>query len=264
MSERQEERTDRAILAAVEMLEVGSAEAPSAEEMRPWVELLGWLPSELEPVEPPAGVKEALMRDVRGRATGDNVSSFTPVAAESKSSSSALAWLYRIAAILAVVLLGVSVKQAADLGDSERRLTRQAARIEELQRLMAEFEAPQGAPEWMAASGTELCALRPREAASEESKGWLFVRQDHQHWYVAVEGLAAAPEGHVYELWFHADGEPVSGGTFQPGPDGRVTLTSETMPTGITGIAITLEPQDGDSAPSDAMVLYGDEVMLTL
>ena len=32
----------------------------------------------------------------------------------------------------------------------------------------------------------------------------------------------------------------------------------------VTGIAVTLEPDDGDTAPSETMVLYGDEVMLVL
>ena len=262
MSERQEERTDRAIQAAVELLQSGQETEPTAEEIRPWVELLGLLPAELEPLEPPAVVKEALMGQIGDRAPDENVHRFEP--RKDLQSPTRLSWVYKIAAVLAIALLGLSVKQAADLRESNLRINQQASRIAELQSAMDGFRAPAGAPEWMAASGTELCALRPREAAGDGSKGWLFVRQDHQHWYVAVEGLAPAPQGHVYELWFIADGTPVSGGRFEPGPDGRVALTSETMPPGTTGIAITLEPSDGDGTPSDAMVLYGDEVMLTL
>jgi len=264
-SKHQEERTDEAILAALEVLGSRPASEPTADEVRPWVELLGLLPGQLEPLEPSAGVKESLMREVRGRAAGDNVRPFEAGLAEPKSAPSSMHWVYRIAAVLAIALLGVSAKQALDLADSSRRLDEQALRITQLQESLDGFESLPGAPEWMAASGTELCELRPQHAATEQQpKGWLFVRQDHQHWYVAVEGLEPSPEGHVYELWFMADGQPVSGGTFVPGPDGRISLTSETMPSGVTGIAITLEPDDGDATPSEATVLYGDEVMLTL
>lgn len=256
-------RTDRAISAAIELLDGEASAEPTAGEMRPWIELLGLLPRQLEPIEPPAEVKQALMKRLRGRAV-DHVSRFEASAAESTPLRSPMHWAYKAAAVLAIALLGVSAKQAVDLADSNQRLNEQAGRIADLQETLDGFEPSSGAPDWMAASGTELCELRPQLAATKQSKGWLFVREDHQHWYVAVEGLEPSPEGHTYQLWFMAGGEPVSGGTFEPGPDGRVSLTSESMPSEVTGIAITLEPVDGDDTPSDAMVLYGDEVMLTL
>ncbi len=116
----------------------------------------------------------------------------------------------------------------------------------------------------MATSGTELCELEPRAAGASGSKGWLFVREDHQHWYVSLEGLAPAPADHVYELWFVVDGDLVSSGTFQPDASGRAVLASPTMPSGVSGIAVTLEPANGDDVPSEEMILYGDDVMLVL
>jgi hypothetical protein len=81
---------------------------------------------------------------------------------------------------------------------------------------------------------------------------------------VSVQGLSPPPADQVYELWFMVDGQPFSGGRFEPDATGQAVLTSETMPTGITGIAVTLQPLDGDGQPSDSTVLFGDEVMLTL
>jgi hypothetical protein len=262
--EREEESTERAIHAAVDLLEQDVARGRGSEEIRPWIELLGLLPAELEPVKPSPGVKEALMQEVGRRASGSNVESLVTTSRDDAPAGTPLHWVFKVAAMLAVVLLGLSIKQAGDLADREAQLELQASRIAEVEAALAGLAPTAGLPDWMTASGTELCALRPQRAGDTSSKGWLFVRSDHQHWYVAVEGLAPCPEGHVYELWFIADGKPVSGGRFEPDADGRVTLTSETMPTGITGIAITLEPIDGDGTPSEETVLYGHEVMLTL
>lgn len=255
-----DELLERKIEVALTVLERDDAEVSSAG--RPFLETLGMLPYGLEPLEPSADSKRALMAAVEEQGRGGGT-----VAPGSRGSTAGRSsgWMVRVAAMLAVALLGLSGLQTLRLAKQERQLDQQAERILELQReLEGGLPLAGSPPEWMAASGTELCALTPRQAAGENSKGWLFVRQDHQHWYVAVEALPTAPPGHVYQLWFLVDGELVSGGTFEPDANGRAALTSETMPNPVTGIAVTLEPDDGDGVPSETMVLYGDEVMLVL
>jgi hypothetical protein len=254
---------------AFEALERG---APSVSpRARVWLELLAALPAGLEPIEPPARVREAVMAAARAGDGGEpGTVRAGSAAAAGRSRRSLPSWALRVAAILAVALVGIAALQSSRISSQHGRIERQAAEIVRLQEELARAEAAlDRPPAWMASSGTELCALSPRRAAEADpppaaSKGWLFVRHDHQHWYVAVEGLAAAPDGHVYELWFVVEGELVSGGTFRPDAAGRATLTSETMPNPVSGIAITLEPDNGDSVPSEMMVLYGDEVMLIL
>lgn len=261
------ERT--AIEEAFEALERGEpAVSPRA---RAWLGLLATLPAALEPIEPSARVREAVMAAARA---GDGGEPFAAppdtLEAAGRSRRSLPSWTLRVAAILAVALVGIASLQSSRISSQQRRIERQATEIVRLQEELSLAEsALDRPPAWMASSGTELCALSPRRAAEAAppeaaSKGWLFVRHDHQHWYVAVEGLAPAADGHVYELWFVVEGELVSGGTFRPDAAGRATLTSETMPNPVSGIAITLEPDNGDSIPSEMMVLYGDEVMLIL
>ena len=258
----QQGREDEAILAAMAVLGNEAAEVPRA-EIRPWVELLGLLPYELELESPPTRLKSSLMSEISRRPSGGNTKPFE--VREKVARVSSIGWVVRIAAMLAVALLGLSVKQASDLAESSRQIDGQEIRIAELREQLGEIRsAGHVLPEWMTASGTELCQLRPQVAEAAGSNGWLFVRKNRQHWHVAVEGLAATPEGHIYEIWFMVDGQSVSGGTFGPDADGNVALSAETMPTGVTGVAITLEPLNGDATPSDTRMLYGDEVMLTL
>jgi hypothetical protein len=262
-----EEREDRAILAALEMLETDGREALEPEEVRPWVEVLGLLPSEMDTLPPSETVLTDLMERITPqRSSDDNVAEFDGGRSAPRNTQSP--WMLRLAAVLTLALLGFSVKQGIDLADRDRQIETQTASIEHLRGQIAEIAdalpAGQSLPDWMVASGTELCELRPRAAGAEGSRGWLFVRNDHQHWVVSVQGLSPTPEGQIYELWFMVDGEPFSGGRFQPDATGQAVLTSETMPTGITGIAVTLQPLDGDGQPSDSTVLFGDEVMLTL
>ncbi len=68
-----------------------------------------------------------------------------------------------------------------------------------------------------------------------------------------IEGLAPAPPGSVYELWFTRDEVHVSAGTFT-GP-GEVELWVGVSRGAFPRLWVTLEPIDGDEAPSGFTVL---------
>ncbi len=68
-----------------------------------------------------------------------------------------------------------------------------------------------------------------------------------------IEGLAPAPPGSVYELWFTRDDVHVSAGTFT-GP-GEVKLWVGVSRGAFPRLWVTLEPIDGDEAPSGFTVL---------
>jgi hypothetical protein len=68
-----------------------------------------------------------------------------------------------------------------------------------------------------------------------------------------AKGLGSAPEGFVYELWFSAGADHVSAGTFKDPSNVRLVV-------GVTRldyphIWVTLEPLDGNPAPSSSIVL---------
>ena len=72
-------------------------------------------------------------------------------------------------------------------------------------------------------------------------------------------GLPAAPAGKQYQLWFIADGKPVSGGVFDVDAAGNAALLVEHVAPveTIQAWAVTVEPAGGLPAPSGAMVLKG-------
>src|SRR5262249_12646911 len=78
-----------------------------------------------------------------------------------------------------------------------------------------------------------------------EAHGMLFVAADHQHWYMALQGLQPAPAGQVYKLWFMAD-HPVSSGSFTGRPGDPMDLSSKQSPPAPRG---PLAPRESDRTP---------------
>lgn len=87
------------------------------------------------------------------------------------------------------------------------------------------------------------------------ARGMLFVAPDHQHWYMAVHELPPAAPGRDYQLWWVANGQTFSGGTFDTRPGETMELSSETMPANTSDVLITLEAEGGASAPTGPEIL---------
>lgn len=68
-----------------------------------------------------------------------------------------------------------------------------------------------------------------------------------------AKGLGSAPEGYVYELWFSAGADHVSAGTFKDPSNVRLVVGVARLD--YPHIWVTLEPLDGDPAPSSSVVL---------
>lgn len=68
-----------------------------------------------------------------------------------------------------------------------------------------------------------------------------------------AEGLGAAPDGYTYELWFIGESAPLSGGTFTAAEE-PVQLFVGVARKNYPRVAVTLEPLDGDPAPSGIFI----------
>jgi hypothetical protein len=72
---------------------------------------------------------------------------------------------------------------------------------------------------------------------------------------IVVNGLAAAPAGKTYELWYLRDGHAVPAGTMEVGHLGSTTRVLQgTMDVGDT-VAVTLEPLGGSKQPTTAPIV---------
>ena len=249
---------------------------PAGEEeetlLRLYTETLGALPYALAPLAPPPALKGRLFAVLAGDETQEVSGLARRAALPSPPPSRTAApappgsfpvpapsrWPLRLAAALAVALLGASgwlflenQEQRADLVRLDLEARRLAGALEEVGAARANVAL-------LTSPGVEFCPLRPGAGGPLAASGMLFVAADHQHWYLAVHGLQACPQGRHYQLWFHTAEGTVAAGAFDPRPGERVELHSPTMPAGTRAVSVTLEPATGATAPSGPQILYGE------
>lgn len=73
-------------------------------------------------------------------------------------------------------------------------------------------------------------------------------------------GLSPAEAGKIYQLWFIVDGKPVPSRTFNTGSDNKGLESGIETPvtmTGVTAVAITVEPAGGSPQPTTTPFLVG-------
>lgn len=253
------------------------SDRPSADEteslLKEYTEILGLIPSGLEPMKPTAGAKDRLMASIRG----EQPVAQAPAAFAERESSSA-GWVRHalpLAASVALVLLGIVGWQSFELteqGEAIVGLTDHLSRTNiEHTKEVAQYEQVLGRMQdqlaLVTSKGVEVCTLRPRaqEAAQTGARGTLFVTSDHQRWYLRIDDLEPCPQGRAYQLWFvMSDGSAVDGGILVVEHGVELEVTSDSMPKGAVAVNITLEPAGGSDSPSGPSILYGDEVMRIL
>jgi hypothetical protein len=249
--------------------------------VRGYLESIGYLALANEPLALSFEVKERLLGALEAEGAleeeaGSVLIPFAPQrsAAGEPRTGSWSAWPLRLAATLALALLGLSAWQLLRLDRQEQAIARlstqlreteqQSVQLAELRNQLADVQDKLGV---VTSPAVEVCSLSPvgDDPLQPQSRGTLYVAADHQHWYLKVDGLRPCPEDSAYQLWFiTAGGRPVSAGTFDVRTGARLELSSETMPAGTTAVRITIEPLSGSPQPSGPSVLYGDEVMRIL
>lgn len=242
---------------------------PQATLVREYVETLGLMPFEMDPVTPSESVKKRIMQAAEGTrpgvARGEDVAPMVPMPA---SGWRRLA--LPLAAGVALAMLGVSSWQYTRLQSQSGTIERLASQLSEANKMTAELtesrhelEAAQRKLALVTSHGVEICPLQPIRSSQDagELRGTLFVTANHQSWYLHIDGLEPCPQGRAYQLWFvMSDGSSASGGLLEAKSGTCLEVTADGMPVGTIAISVTLEPAGGSSAPSGPEVLYGDEL----
>jgi hypothetical protein len=87
------------------------------------------------------------------------------------------------------------------------------------------------------------------------ARAYLYVTPDQRRWDFAIHGLAPEPSGRDYQVWFLVGDQPKSAGCFRI-EDGRPVFSMlGEMPSGITGVAVSVEPKGGSSRPTGPVIL---------
>jgi anti-sigma-K factor RskA len=216
---------------------------------------------DFELVEPPAALRDRIMAAAAAEASAATSAGSTAAAppaaapipfpgaserAARRGRTSPLDWAFRIAAVVAIAALaGWNLLLQQDLG-----------RAREYDNAVASVVAAAGEP------GSQTVILTPAEGAS--ARGIAAIRDDGTV-VLALRDLAATSGTQVYETWLIVgDAAPVAVGGFTVGADGTGTFTTEPAdaPPGAV-VALTLEPNAGNTAPMGPVVASGVAVAPT-
>jgi hypothetical protein len=207
----------------------------------------------------------------------DSIPDSTPAVAGTYRTSTPQAGLPRAALVAVLVLLvagGALVwRLERDMGaaaarvDESQRQLRLAAdeatremnkRQEEASRQLAVAEELAGRAQRisdvLAAPDLVRYALVGREALATASGQMLWSRS--RGYVFSASGIPAAPHDGTYQMWLLTRTGAISGGTFVPDANGRVTLVdSPKIPPPMLGAIVTIEPKGGSGAPSGEPML---------
>jgi anti-sigma-K factor RskA len=203
---------------------------------------------ELELVEPPASLRDRVMAaataDLATREGAPSGPIAFPSAAERESRgrtrSDRIGWAMRIAAVVAIVVLGGWNLLLQDQLRSERRFDQAVAAV------ISAAAQP----------GSQTVILAP--AKDSRATGIAAVRPDGSV-VLAMRDLPPTSGSQVYETWMIApDAAPVPVGGFTVDANGTVSFTTRAAnaPPGAT-IAVTREPKAGNLAPEGPIVSAG-------
>jgi len=173
-----------------------------------------------------------------------------------------LAWLPAAALIVALLWSGWSQmaarRTAGRLAAERDRLERQVAALDrELQVARGESRRLARAMEVLSAPGMKPVALAA--LGGRPGSGHTFVDPGSHRAVFVAGGLARPPAGRTYQLWFIAEGKPVSAGVFDVDAGGGARLEVEGVAPidRIQAWAVTEEPAGGVPQPTGEMVLKG-------
>lgn len=174
-------------------------------------------------------------------------------------------WPLAAAACLALLFAGTTAWLWTSRVDQNARMAELLDQIEAQRRMAGEAtsEAEQLRNEMgnmreryalVTSPNVQVMPLRP-VGDQPRARGMLFVGEDHQHWYMALEGLEPAGAGAVYQLWWVTDQGILSGGSFTAESGEKIQMSADEMPTGTRQAIVTFEPAGIVPAPTGPQVL---------
>jgi len=200
------------------------------------------LPYVLQPVAPDPAVRARLMRRIQ-----DSVPTVTSPA-RWRGRQRRWLWLPRVAAALLILALGWMVYDARrQVSGLEAEIQRLHSTAAERQQLLLLLASPQVA----------IVSLTGSEHAPQAGARVLWDTQ-HRQWTVVTHNLPPLPPGKAYQLWFLTPGAPQPSRTFHPQNGyGLVQVSLPPAQTQVAGAAVSVEPEQGVTQPTGAIVLVG-------
>lgn len=198
-------------------------------------EVAGLLAESAPAAAPPAAMRERVLREARR---------VRPIGARPRASIAP--WLAAAACLVLAIGVGYAyLREQAALGRASESLAALHDTIAARDSLVATLLSPDAATAALAATGQAPSAR-------------LFWSPSRHRVVMAVFHLTPAPAGRTYQLWAIAKGKPVSIGTFNTSPDGRL-VAELPLTANLTFelTAVTEEPAGGSPQPTMQPFLIG-------
>jgi anti-sigma-K factor RskA len=201
------------------------------EEREALQEAAGWLALAAPPIEPPARLKKAILRQINtpvARRTAARAGWFGRLRGWLRSASPA--WLLAAAALILLLLASNLF-----LWGQVRQLAQQT-------------QTP-----------LRTVALVGSETMSE-AKGLMVLTGDGRSGTLVVDGLPKLGPERQYQLWLIQDGQRTSGGVFSVDSwgYGAMVIESERPLDSFQSVGVTIEPAGGSPGPTGEKVLSGE------
>ncbi|MEO8504343.1 MAG: anti-sigma factor [Acidobacteriota bacterium] len=168
-------------------------------------------------------------------------------------------WLLRAVAAVLAVAVAWGLSDRSNMRGEVNRLQDNLAQVSaQLAKASNEIVTLKAQSHIVASPDMHPVVLAGLEAAPASVARTFISPHDGKALFYAYS-LPAPPTGKQYQLWFIADGKPVSAGVFDVDREGNGSLLVDHVAplASIQAWAVTIEPMGGLAAPSGAMVLKG-------
>jgi anti-sigma-K factor RskA len=215
-----------------------------------YAEAAAQLVYQLEPVEPPADVRERVVSALRRGGVAEFRGPAHPETARPRNRATSVWWL-ATAATLFLALWGwreIGIRVAREHIVAQQAEIRRLS--EERDRLAAQNEKLAS----LASPDTRTIALTGQEM-SPTASARVFLDPAKRRAIVFFHNLPSNPNDKSYQLWIIRGDQPnpQSAGVFDVGGSGNATLSIENLPvmTEIKALAVTMERRGGADQPSE-------------
>ena len=109
-------------------------------------------------------------------------------------------------------------------------------------------------------TGPSTRVIELAAVGGQDPSARMFWNSETNRWTFFAYDLPATPPGRTYQLWLVTDEQPISAGTFNPGPDGTATVEADyaLSPEELRAVAVSQEPAGGVPAPTGPIVIAGN------
>ncbi len=253
------------------------ADSAEWELQRGYLELMGLLAHELDPVSPAPEVKAELLARLGGEGGAAQVVPFQrPESAPSSEPRRPVGLSMAIAAALALLTVGLAAwggwlslrlsDEETTVAELREQVSQQAVETAQLQEIRAELASLEQRFTLVTSSDVRICPLSATGEALEQPRATarVYMSQARHGWVLAADHVEPCPLGRNFHVWFRTDKGVVSGGSFKVQEGERIEIAADDLPDGTNAVLITLETESEPSQPTGPTVFYGDDESLVV